>query len=466
MTRTAVPESLLTPLLDVAADVLLALAPDEIPPGLRTLAGFDRRGFAGATARVQLRRALDLDAEFRAATVAVFTRRPEVAAVLEAWTPTGAPEAAADAADRDDLALWTSALYAADPPGAEFGLGVACAEDRHRRGERSLADEVRAAGAKIATAEEARRRAESTLAEVRAELTRVDGELREQRRTRREREAEADERVEDAQRRAREAEATLDKARRAGELAEARAQREAERARDAERRLRERAREDAAPSPPPGPDPVAVADAARAARELATRLERLAAQPKGGPGAAPVPSPARAGGASGASSASGAGGASGAGDARGRRVAVPCPPGLRAEQPEAVEAMLRTEGLVLLVDGYNVSMLGWPAAALAQQRDHLVSELSRLHLRLRSHAIVVFDGSDVEGVPARRSPGVRVVFSPAGRPADPVIIETLREMPARVPVLVASSDHWVRDEAVRAGATVVPADALLAVLRR
>lgn len=128
--------------------------------------------------------------------------------------------------------------------------------------------------------------------------------------------------------------------------------------------------------------------------------------------------------------------------------------------------MVGTEGLVLLVDGYNVTMRGWPGTPVAQQRDQLVSALHRLHLRLRSHAIVVFDGADVEGVVPRRSPGVRVVFSPDGRDADPVIIEQLRAMPARVPVLVASSDHWVRDEATRAGATVVPADALLAVLRR
>jgi predicted RNA-binding protein with PIN domain len=139
---------------------------------------------------------------------------------------------------------------------------------------------------------------------------------------------------------------------------------------------------------------------------------------------------------------------------------------LRAEQPDAIEAMLRTPGMVLVVDGYNVSMAGWPGAPVDQQRDQLISALIRLHLRLRCHAIVVFDGADVEGVPHRRTPGVRVVFSPAGQPADPVIIRELRALPRRVPVLVASSDGWVRDEAGRDGATVVPSDALLAVLRR
>jgi predicted RNA-binding protein with PIN domain len=332
-----------------------------------------------------------------------------------------------------------------DPDGAEFGLGVACAEDRHRRAARGLIDDVRAAGVRIATAEEAQRRAEAAQAELRAELARIEAELRDERRNRREREAEVERRETEAARAVRDAEATREKARREAELAESRARREAERARDAERRLRERARDAAAPASPSGPDPAALADAARAARELTTRLEALARAARA-PGSAAPPRPALATPA--------------------RRTPVPCPPGLRADQPEAVEAMLRTEGLVLLVDGYNVSMRGWPTAPVAQQRDQLVSALSRLHLRLRSHAIVVFDGADVEGVPPRRSPGVRVLFSPEGRAADPVIIEQLREMPTRVPVVVASSDGWVREEAERAGATVVSADALLAVLRR
>src|SRR3954454_13860979 len=138
MSRSAVPDPLLAPLLDVAADVLLGLGPADVPPALRVLATFDRRGFNGATARQQLRRALDLDDGFRAATVAAFTARPEVVAVLDAWEPATAAEAAAEAADRDDLPRWASALYAAEPAGAEFGLGVACAEDRRRRIDRNL----------------------------------------------------------------------------------------------------------------------------------------------------------------------------------------------------------------------------------------------------------------------------------------------------------------------------------------
>jgi predicted RNA-binding protein with PIN domain len=149
-----------------------------------------------------------------------------------------------------------------------------------------------------------------------------------------------------------------------------------------------------------------------------------------------------------------------------RRIAVPCPPGLRADQPEGLDGMLRTRGVVLVVDGYNVSMSGWPGTPVDRQRDQLVGALERLHLRLRCDVVVVFDGADVVGVTPRRTRGVRVVFSPAGEPADPVIIREVAGLPLRVPVVVASSDGWVRDHAVREGATPVAAATLLDVLRR
>ena len=41
------------------------------------------------------------------------------------------------------------------------------------------------------------------------------------------------------------------------------------------------------------------------------------------------------------------------------------PSGLVADSPEGVEAILQTPGLVLVVDGYNLSMRAWPDAAPA-----------------------------------------------------------------------------------------------------
>ena len=64
----------------------------------------------------------------------------------------------------------------------------------------------------------------------------------------------------------------------------------------------------------------------------------------------------------------------GAPGARGvvRRATPLCPPGMRTDRPDALDAMLRTRGVVLVVDGYNVSMLGWRESTVAEQRDRLV----------------------------------------------------------------------------------------------
>ena len=110
---------------------------------------------------------------------------------------------------------------------------------------------------------------------------------------------------------------------------------------------------------------------------------------------------------------------------------------------EGLDGMLRTRGVVLVVDGYNVSMAGWPGTPVDRQRDQLVGALERLHLRLRCDVVVVFDGADVIGVSPRRTRGVRVVFSPAGEPADPVIIREVAALPLKVPVVVAWTSAWL-----------------------
>jgi predicted RNA-binding protein with PIN domain len=149
-----------------------------------------------------------------------------------------------------------------------------------------------------------------------------------------------------------------------------------------------------------------------------------------------------------------------------RRAQVPVPAGMLADTVEAGEAMVRTAGLALIVDGYNVSMLAWPEARPAQQRERLCAALSELQARVRCQVTVVFDGADVEGVRPRRYPGLRVVFSKKDEEADAVVVREVAARPLTVPVLVASSDAWVKEHTEAEGARTVPADVLLAVLRR
>ncbi|MGH9000487.1 MAG: NYN domain-containing protein, partial [Acidimicrobiia bacterium] len=151
---------------------------------------------------------------------------------------------------------------------------------------------------------------------------------------------------------------------------------------------------------------------------------------------------------------------------RRRRAPVHIPPGTQAEDPRAVEAMVRTADVVVVVDGYNLTMAAWPAAAPAEQRTRLVDALAELHLRARCRIVVVFDGADVEGVPPPRRRGLTVVFSPAHTEADDVVVAQVGALPMPVPVLVVSSDASVRHQAEARGATVVASGRFLPLLRR
>jgi predicted RNA-binding protein with PIN domain len=155
-------------------------------------------------------------------------------------------------------------------------------------------------------------------------------------------------------------------------------------------------------------------------------------------------------------------------DESARREPVRLPGGMFDDTVEAAEHLLRTPGAVLVVDGYNVTMQGWPELAVAAQRRRLVTALSDLAARTATRVELVFDGAEVEprSVPVPSRQLVRVRFSEPGVEADDVVIDLVGRIPAATPVIVASSDRRVREGARRSGANLVHARQLVAVLRR
>ena len=96
--------------------------------------------------------------------------------------------------------------------------------------------------------------------------------------------------------------------------------------------------------------------------------------------------------------------------------------------PAAIEAMMRTPGLAVIVDGYNVSMLAWPDVSAAEQRDRLCDALAEFQLRFRCDVTVVFDGAEVPGVRPMRRRNLRIMFSSAGQEADDVLQDIARHL--------------------------------------
>jgi len=150
-----------------------------------------------------------------------------------------------------------------------------------------------------------------------------------------------------------------------------------------------------------------------------------------------------------------------------RREPVPLPPGLRDDAVDVVDHLLRAPGMLLLVDGYNVSMVGWPDVPVREQRRRLLIALEEKALRTAAPIEVVFDGVQVEasGVRGRARPLVRVRFSPPGVEADDVVLDMVAQLPPHRPVTVASSDKRVREGARALGANLLHSRQLVAALR-
>jgi len=362
-----------------------------------------------------------------------------------------------------------------------------------RRLEQEAAGRTTGAEARLAEAEaavaDAERRAEA--AEERARAVARQLEM-------------AKEQVADAARRVATAEGRAAEAGRRAEQAEARLAESARRAEQVEARLAESARRAEQIEAPLGDDErIALGHVARVADELAAWLHHLAAgQPPPGPAPwQPPPSPSPPGPSPPRSfpprpapprpvaplsppaspsrsapvpkssapvpkpSAKRAGSGSGKPATR-RRAPVRLPPGMQQDDPAAIAAMVRTPGLAVIVDGYNVSMLAWPGASAAEQRERLCDGLAEFQLRFRCEVTVVFDGAEVPGVRPLRRRGLRVLFSAAGQEADEVLVGEVMFRPDDVPVIVVSSDREVQAAAEAEGAAVLSSDVLLALMHR
>lgn len=197
-----------------------------------------------------------------------------------------------------------------------------------------------------------------------------------------------------------------------------------------------------------GAEAAELADLAAAARQLAERLVTAA-------GAAGDRAGDRAGDP--------AGDRAGA-TPRPTRRAMALPGGVMGDSVAAARHLLQA-GASILVDGYNVSMLGWPSLDLASQRRVLLETAENLARRYGADITVVFDGSDVVGAVTDLRRVVRVVFSPDGVIADDVIRAEVARLPVNRSVVVVTNDAEIVRDVRAMGANTVGSDQFLAVAR-
>ena len=147
-----------------------------------------------------------------------------------------------------------------------------------------------------------------------------------------------------------------------------------------------------------------------------------------------------------------------------RRSPLPVPGGRGADDPETLAAWMAEDGVLVLVDGYNVTKhpMGFPDRSLEDQRTLLLDLCRRLARRFGAELTVVFDGGTVGPIPTRLPLGpVEVVFTDAGRTADDEIVARTNAAPSRRPVVVVTSDNELRARVTALGATVARSPALL-----
>jgi len=444
-----VPEALLSGYLDAALATLRAADQGELPGPLRQYQTWTPKRLRHQRVLSLVRRTLDLDQSFRKAVDERVLQEEEALARLvragrhaEALASGETPEAVA----RVGLAL-----------GAEGEAAVQAAVSAAATSQaRAEAAAVRSA---LAGAENeldtARERAEAEAAGARAardELRAVKEELR---RVERERRTLAD-RVEGLERELAQSAAAVRAAR---DDAAAEQRRLSGRVAELQARLGESQRNYRALRRSAGQVDPAVAEAIGAVeRDLATlrRVAGLAEQ--GGKG--------RGAGSAGPGSGAGSGSGSGSSSARGpeRRSPLAVPGGRGADDPETLAAWMATDGVLVLVDGYNVTKhpQGFADRGLEDQRTLLLDLCRRLARRFGADVTVVFDGGTVGPIPTRLPLGpVEVVFTDAGRTADDEIVVRTNAAPPDRPVVVVSSDNELRSRVTALGATVTRSPALL-----
>jgi len=427
------PETLLAGYLDAALATLRAADPGDLPGALRQYRTWTPRRLRHPRVLGLVRRTLDLDQSFRKAVdKRVLDEEQTLARLLrsgrhaEALASGEAPEMVA----RVGLALGADGA-------AAVGAAVEAAATSQAQAE-AAAVRSALAGAE-SELDAARARADAEAADARAAREELRAAREELRRAERERRALAD-RASGLERELARSEASLRAAR---SEAAAEQRRLGGRVAELQARLAEVQRKYRALRRSTGQvDPVVAEAVGALERDLGALRRAAGLAAEGEPAAAAAPATRRPE----------------------RREPLPVPGGRGADDAETLAAWMAADGVLVLVDGYNVTKhpLGFPERDLEDQRTLLLDLCRRLARRFGAAVTVVFDGGTVEPIPTRLPLGpVEVVFTDAGRTADDEIVARANATPPERPVVVVTSDNELRERVSALGASVTRSPALL-----
>lgn len=146
------------------------------------------------------------------------------------------------------------------------------------------------------------------------------------------------------------------------------------------------------------------------------------------------------------------------------RATVTIPPGMSLESDAALRTVFTQQDLVVLIDGYNVSLNSFGDLSLELQRERTIACAANVETRYHPSCVIVFDGQS-STTRGRIQSKVHVVYSPAGITADDVIIERIRVTPPERPIIVVTSDRNLAARARGLGCQTISSASFVSVAK-
>gem|GEM_PF-355203 len=148
-----------------------------------------------------------------------------------------------------------------------------------------------------------------------------------------------------------------------------------------------------------------------------------------------------------------------------QRQPIALPGGVLGESRAGAEFLLRAQDALVVVDGYNVAMLGWPDRDLQYQRERLIERLEDIARRWGTDVIVIFDGAPTTGASSRARRLIHVEYA-VDEKADPAIVRRVAQTDLERPVVVVTNDRQILADVRRLGANGLASGDLLAAMNR
>lgn len=150
------------------------------------------------------------------------------------------------------------------------------------------------------------------------------------------------------------------------------------------------------------------------------------------------------------------------------RARLKAPKGRLQDDPETLEEWLSGAGVLLVIDGYNVTKAegGFGDLELPKQRDRLIQEATKLARRTKVTGHIVFDGNEVPPGTNRPPRGpLKVAYSRSDEIADDHIVALIETLP-KVPVVLVTNDKELQHRGAALGATIATSNQFLKLLTR